>query len=37
MQDALIKAATTGKIGNAGTNTPNRLLYIAGLGDNPTK
>ncbi|WP_329191659.1 MULTISPECIES: S8 family peptidase [unclassified Streptomyces] len=37
VQDALIKAATTGKIGNAGTNTPNRLLYIAGLGDNPTK
>ncbi|WP_307853498.1 S8 family peptidase [Kitasatospora sp. RG8] len=37
VQDALIKAATTGKIGSAGTNTPNRLLYVKSLGDNPTK
>ncbi|MEU6232109.1 S8 family peptidase [Kitasatospora sp. NPDC047058] len=37
VQDALVKAATTGKIGKAGTNTPNRLLYVSGLGDNPTR
>ncbi|MFI8456976.1 S8 family peptidase [Kitasatospora sp. NPDC085464] len=30
VQDALIKAATPGKIGNAGTGTPNRLLYVGG-------
>ncbi|WP_037780124.1 S8 family peptidase [Kitasatospora purpeofusca] len=37
VQDALVKAATTGTIGSAGTNTPNRLLYVKSLGDNPTK
>ncbi|WP_395292286.1 S8 family peptidase [Kitasatospora hibisci] len=36
VQDALTSAATTGRIGKAGTNTPNRLLYVAGLGDHPT-
>ncbi|MGW4896679.1 S8 family peptidase [Kitasatospora sp. NPDC004240] len=37
VQDALIKAATPGKIGKPGSNTPNRLLYVKGLGDNPTR
>ncbi|MEV0188010.1 S8 family peptidase [Kitasatospora purpeofusca] len=32
VQDALIKAASTGKVTKAGTNTPNRLLYVKGLG-----
>ncbi|WP_043173756.1 S8 family peptidase [Streptomyces sp. NRRL B-24484] len=32
VQSALLSAATTGKIGNAGNGTPNRLLYT---GDKP--
>ncbi|GAA4840944.1 S8 family peptidase [Kitasatospora terrestris] len=36
VQDALVRSATAGKIGKAGTDTPNRLLYVGGLGDNPT-
>ncbi|MFJ8434039.1 S8 family peptidase [Kitasatospora sp. NPDC094019] len=36
VQEALVRAATTDRIGKAGSNTPNRLLYVRPLGDNPT-
>jgi hypothetical protein len=35
VRDALVADATAGTVTNAGAGTPNRLLYVAGIGATP--